>query len=528
MTERLRKKIFWSIECSTLAVLFLILASYNAVQYARNEQEDWHLLFMVMDASFPSMDASSGEDRDHTDDGEETGKDGAAADGREAAGKDGAAADSREAAGKDGAAADGREAYGKENDISDGGRDLEKGKWWRWLFEIGEPDKIGGDRPPREENGMRDKGDRRTTQIARDLLSGRIGLAELGADGSAESVSGFLEAYEEADREALIARILTKNKEKGRAGGMKYLRRASDAGSYVVILNAGYLNEDEVSLLLFSMLGLALAGGIFALIARRLAASIVRPVEETMTSRKQFIADASHELKTPVAVMMANIAVLEKEIGQNKWMDYIKEEGKRMSDLTSSLLLLSKLDYEQEEIGTGQRDSVFDLSDAVLETALPFESVAFELGIRYELEAGEQISARGNSEEIKQIVGILTDNAIKHAEPEGRVELVVQRKERRSGRKTARYAAVRVANTGEEIPADALPYIFDRFYKADTARAYRENSFGLGLAIAKSLAEKNGGEIAVRSEDGVTEFTLLLREADSASQLAHAYIRSSL
>lgn len=496
MIEKLRKKIFWSIECSALAVLFLILAAYNIVQYIGSEQDDWHLLSMMMDASYESRDPSA--------DGvepAETGSDGAVS---------GEGTDFKETVeqGRNGyEGADGSEKFrGMEDDL----HAPEKEKWWLRIFGLGAPEKTGDGRPP-EKKIQRDRGNRGTARMVSELMSGKISCVGLDDEGTMESVSGFLETYEEAEREELIARILSGGKQRGRIGAMKYLCRTSAAGSDLVLMNAGYLNSDEASLLLFSLLGLVLSGGIFALIARRIAISIVRPVEETMTSRKQFIADASHELKTPVAVMMANIAVLEKEIGRNKWMDYIKEEGKRMSDLTGSLLLLSRLDYEQDEVGTGQRDCEFDLSDAVLETALPFESVAFEQGIVYELEAEEKVSARGNAEEIKQIVGILTDNALKHAGPMGRVEIRVQTEELRKGRKTIRHAAVHVTNTGEEISEEVLPYIFDRFYKADTARAYQENSFGLGLAIAKSLSEKNGGEILVRSENGETDFTLLLR-----------------
>ncbi|MCR5754311.1 MAG: HAMP domain-containing histidine kinase [Acetatifactor sp.] len=276
----------------------------------------------------------------------------------------------------------------------------------------------------------------------------------------------------------------------------------------LVVFNLFHIFEEEeeewemLASLVASGLGLALAAIVFAVIARRLALLITKPVEETMTAQKQFIADASHELKTPIAVMMANISVLEKEVGENTWMTYIKEEGKRVSELVNSLLTLSRIDYEQDTAFFERENVRFNLSDAILEAALPFESVAFEQGVHYELSVPEERFAQGIPGDIKQLVGILLDNALKNVDAGGTVRVSLE----------ADRNIISVKNTGNPIPKEALPNIFNRFYKADASRQYKGDGFGLGLAIAKALTEKNRGEIAVTSEDRITEFIVCLQE----------------
>lgn len=221
------------------------------------------------------------------------------------------------------------------------------------------------------------------------------------------------------------------------------------------------------------------------------------------------ISNCETQFYITVAVISANVSVLEKEVGENRWLDYIKEEGKRMSDLTGSLLQLSRMDYEEEKRELHRDSIMFHLTDAVLETALPFESVAFEQGIRYDVQVPENLMMQGRLEDVKQIIGILLDNALKYTEEKGSVTLFVEEKQQRKKMKTNHVILIHVCNTSEEIPKEVLPHIFNRFYKMDDARKYKENSFGLGLAIAKSLTERNGGSIFVTSENRMTEFVVL-------------------
>ena len=145
-----------------------------------------------------------------------------------------------------------------------------------------------------------------------------------------------------------------------------------------------------------------------------------------------------------------------------------------------------------------------------MSAALPFESVAFERGVGLETDAPDSLDMLGNRKELEQLAAILIDNAVKHAAAGGTVRVSLRKAPAQVGRKEAPELELRVANPGEEIPPEALPHLFDRFYRVDGSRVHRSGSYGLGLAIAKGLAEKNGGSITVSSQNGLTEFTLLL------------------
>ena len=139
--------------------------------------------------------------------------------------------------------------------------------------------------------------------------------------------------------------------------------------------------------------------------------------------------------------------------------------------------------------------------------ALPFESVAFEQGVTLDTDVPDALEGGGSRKDLEQLTAILLDNAVKHSPAGGTVKLSLIKSAQRHGLKEEPTLILRVANSGDEIPPEALPHIFDRFYQADESRTYKGNSYGLGLAIAKGLAEKNKGDISVTSQNGITEFT---------------------
>lgn len=279
----------------------------------------------------------------------------------------------------------------------------------------------------RREKGRPLKG-RDTATIVNNLISGEIGLVALDEKENIRIVSGFLQDYEESEKNSLIKKIVSRQKEKGTTGGIKYLLRSGEEETWIVLLDAGYIDKDVLQMTGISFSGLILASALFGIFAHQLSARIVRPIEETLLTQKQFIADASHELKTPVAVISANTSVLEKETGQSRWLNYIKEENRRMSELINQLLKLSRLDYEKDQKVPQAEYKEYNLSDTILEAALPFESIAFEKGIDYELHVPENLTAYGISEDLRQIIGILLDNALKHTEDKGMVTLSAEEK----------------------------------------------------------------------------------------------------
>lgn len=250
-----------------------------------------------------------------------------------------------------------------------------------------------------------------------------------------------------------------------------------------------------------SVCALIIAAVILRVIAKYISRRITAPVEDAITKQNRFVADASHELKTPVSVINANIAVLERNYGENKWMKYIKDEGHKMTILVNQLLNLSRLDYEVDasEHVVAQRES-FDAVDALTAATLPFDSIAFEKNANINVECSGTIVVSGNRNDFKEIISILIDNAIKHVNVGG--EITVATNNSRGG------TSITVSNTGSTISSEDLPHIFDRFYKGSGESKYDSYNFGLGLSIAKALADKNGYVISASSENGKTHFIL--------------------
>lgn len=344
----------------------------------------------------------------------------------------------------------------------------------------------------------------------RAMMDSELCAVELDSVGDVVSVTGNSVIEDSGELESIIEEIVERGQTQGSIGSIRYILSGSGAGRLIVLSDYGLVGNETAQTLLISLGGLLAAGLLFGLLAFSLSKRIVRPVEETLREQKRFIADASHELKTPVTVINANIAVLEKENGTNKWMTFIREEGERLSALVSSMLEYARVDCARELSCQTQPPVRFDAAAAATEAALPFESVAFEAGISCEFDIPEHASAYGSAEELKQMIGILLDNAIKHTEPHGSVALRAENAKKRKKLREENIFVLSVSNTGEEIPAEALPLLFRRFYRVDPSRQHRDNSFGLGLAIAQALAEKNNGEITVTSRDRLTVFTLEL------------------
>ncbi|WP_458120703.1 sensor histidine kinase [Paenibacillus sp. Z6-24] len=232
--------------------------------------------------------------------------------------------------------------------------------------------------------------------------------------------------------------------------------------------------------------------------SRYFANRSIRPVQDAFDKQKQFIADASHELKTPLAVINTNADVLlanpdDTIRSQSKWLHYIKGETERMSRLTGDLLYLT----EMEDARTTMMHNTFDLSETAENLILTMEAVIFEkeLSLDYDITPGLPIE--GSSQQIQQVIMILLDNAIKYCNPRGSITLTLHRYNQQT--------ILSVSNTGEGIAPQHLDRIFDRFYRTDASRTRSQGGHGLGLAIAKSIVEQHGGRIESKSTVG--EFT---------------------
>ncbi|WP_308722591.1 sensor histidine kinase [Paenibacillus polysaccharolyticus] len=244
----------------------------------------------------------------------------------------------------------------------------------------------------------------------------------------------------------------------------------------------------------FTVVGLIMLIVIYFL-SRYFANRSIAPVREAFEKQKQFIADASHELKTPLAIINTNTDVLlanqEETIeSQAKWLHYIKSETERMSGLTNDLLYLTQMEDSRSNL----IHTRFNMSDAVESIILPMEAVIFEKNISLDYSIDPDLMVHGNPEQIKQVVLILLDNAVKYSGPTGAVNITLQ--------KQNHDVMLTISNTGEGIAPEHLERIFDRFYRTDASRARKHGGHGLGLAIAKSIVEQHKGEIYAKSVVG--------------------------
>lgn len=224
-----------------------------------------------------------------------------------------------------------------------------------------------------------------------------------------------------------------------------------------------------------------------------LAGFVTRPVEKAWRDQRRFLSDASHELKTPLTVIMSSADLL-AENGENMYVDNIRSESRRMKKLVEGMLTLSRADDGRKMTMTS-----LDWSELLADAALLFEPVAFESGheLRYRIE--KDLRVNGNEEALRQLSGILLDNAIKYAAPDTPVYLTLA--------KQNKCAAMTVENSGQPIPPDKLSHLFERFYRVDEARSGGDG-FGLGLSIAQSIVQAHEGTIRCESDARSTRFII--------------------
>ena len=294
------------------------------------------------------------------------------------------------------------------------------------------------------------------------------------------------EDYIEYANEAVNSR-----NERGEIGNYAYMIQLKSYGKIIVFLDISQYHRTDATLFFTTLFMGIIAIILFTLVSFGLSFWLVKPVKENFERQKRFISDASHELKTPLAVISANTDVLESEIGENKWLMYIRSESQRMSELVNELLTLARLDDKSSQ---ALHFAETDLSQLVLQTALPFESVLFEMGKIYSVEVQPDIKAKVDESSIKHVLTILIDNAVKYSKENGEITVKLYM---HSGRKI-----IEVYNTGDGVPKEKIGKIFERFYREDEARNRKTGGYGLGLAIAKSSAEAHGGKMSAKGEYG--------------------------
>lgn len=261
--------------------------------------------------------------------------------------------------------------------------------------------------------------------------------------------------------------------------------------------------EGMTRLLVMSVLVFVGSILVFLVISIYLARWALSPTEKAWQQQRRFVADASHELKTPLTVILANLGILASHKGDTiekhqKWLDNTTEEAKRMQKLLEDLLFLAKSDGAR----TPTEHMIFDLSNTLWSCILPFEPLTYEQEVQMEEEIAQDIALKGDQGQIRQLIAILMDNACKYVEKKGTITVRLWKNQEK--------IYLSVSNTGTGIPTEEMEHIFERFYRVDKSRARKVNGYGLGLSIADTIIRGHRGKIRVASEGGETTFTVTL------------------
>lgn len=306
----------------------------------------------------------------------------------------------------------------------------------------------------------------------------------LDADGKAvyTDVSRISSVTEE--EAAQYAEEAASGESKGSEGRFKYRITASreEQGSTAVFLD---VSEDTRSMLTVAVLSLLAGAGCWlaALLAVMLLSKrAISPIAESMARQKQFITDAGHEIKTPLAIIRANADALELHQGESRWSRNIRNQTERLDSLTKRLLALARLD----EGGPRPEETELDISALIKDAASQFAEPAEAAGLSIDADIEPGLRLRGVQEYVSELAGILLDNAVKYSAPGSVITL---RLSREGGK-----AVLRVRNRCAQ-PVESPERLFDRFYRGDAARTQSSGGIGLGLAIARSLAESMGGTL---------------------------------
>ncbi len=359
-----------------------------------------------------------------------------------------------------------------------------------------ETDKIPPDGEPVEEKQdlqMKEMQDPRIRQTRELENETRFFVVHYGKNGDVVTNLSKVRAVTEEEALELAELVMEKpGKTTGYEDNYKYLiRTLGDGGSIVVFMDCESRLASIKSLALISLavegIGVLVMFLIIALYSRK----AIQPVLESSEKQKQFITDASHELKTPLTVIATNMDILSMDLPENEWVEGTKKQVVSMRKLVNNMVSLSRLEEENHEMEAVN----FDFSAAVEEAAEPFVSMAEFKGKEFTLDVEQNLTFCGDENAIRQLFGILCDNAVKYVGGDGRINCLVKKK----GKKII----LDLSNDCDEaVEPAAIARLFDRFYRADPARSKEDGKrgYGIGLALAKAIVEKQGGKITAHQE----------------------------
>ncbi len=328
----------------------------------------------------------------------------------------------------------------------------------------------------------------------------RYFVVEVNQNGNIREIdTSHIAAVTSDDAVEYANKVISGSKRSGYKGIYKYTVVDQSYGYMLVFMDCRSQIQTATVFLLTSC-GVALVNLLLVfLLVSIFSKKAINPIIESIDKQKQFITDAGHEIKTPLAIISANADVLELTGGENEWIASIRNQTIRLDKLVKNLLMLSKMDEDNIKLVFTD----FDLSDTVFKAAGPFETIAQTQNKKFLMDIQPGLKLHGDEGGIHQLISTLVDNAIKYSNEEGIIKISLAA--------VKKGVKLEVYNTTDEIHKENLDKLFDRFYRADFSRTRETGGYGIGLSIAKSIVQAHYGKISVRSEDGKSIcFTVLI------------------
>lgn len=278
-----------------------------------------------------------------------------------------------------------------------------------------------------------------------------------------------------------------------------YLVRILKSGNTVYIfVNNKEALQNSKQFFIVSIFIFLLSVIVFTIISYYLSRWMIKPSEKTIKNQKIFVANISHDLKTPITIIRANADLIENEVKNKKSIKYIQQETEKLNHLVNEMLTLTRIDNTISK----ENFKSFNFGDSLFDVVLPFESIAYEKGIRFNINIDEVTDYFGDENNIQKLAEILIDNAMSYTAKGGIVDV--------DAYENSKAVTLSVTNTGEPISDEKKVEIFDRFYRESKSRERTGNHYGLGLSIANTIVKKHNGKITVESKNGKNTFTVIL------------------
>ena len=312
-------------------------------------------------------------------------------------------------------------------------------------------------------------------------------------------LSNSLKETTDKDILSMTQELQKSGKRSGSIDDYIYLVRILKSGNTVYIfVNNKEALQNSKQFFIVSIFIFLLSVIVFTIISYYLSRWMIKPSEKAIKNQKIFVANISHDLKTPITIIRANADLIENEVKNKKSIKYIQQETEKLNHLVNEMLTLTRIDNTISK----ENFKSFNFGDSLFDVVLPFESIAYEKGIRFNINIDESTTYFGDENNIQKLAEILIDNAMSYTAKGGIVDV--------DAYENSKAVTLSVTNTGEPISDEKKVEIFDRFYRESKSRESTGNHYGLGLSIANTIVKKHNGKISIESKNGKNTFTVIL------------------